>query len=182
MLLPPADIVALLSHFAPLFSRRVCLMLLVPIPWAGRVWALPFLSALTPSQRYAHLHGCRHKSVPLWARQLIRLVHRWLPDRSLVIVGDRGYATLPRLLDVVRPVATVITRLRLDACLVAPPPPRHPRQNGCPRIIGPRLPTLDQIHADPASVWTALTLTRWYGDRDRTIRFAITQRLCHTPR
>ena len=100
-------------------------MLLVPIPWAGRVWALPFLSALAPSERYAQRHGCRHKPVPLWARQLIRLVHRWLPDRSLVVVGDRGYAALD-LLDAVRPVATVITRLRLDARLVAPPPPRAP--------------------------------------------------------
>ena len=159
------------SHFVKVNGLRwVCLMLLVPIPWAGRVWALPFLSALAPSERYAQRHGCRHKPVPLWARQLIRLVHRWLPDRSLVVVGDRGYAALD-LLDAVRPVATVITRLRLDARLVAPPPPRLPRQNGRPRIVGPRLPTLDQVHADPATVWTALRLARWYGDRDRPIEY-----------
>jgi hypothetical protein len=77
-------------------------MFLVPIPWSGRVWALPFLSALAPSERYAQVHGCRHKPVTFWARQLIRLVHRWLPDRSLVVVGDRGYAALD-LLDAVRP-------------------------------------------------------------------------------
>jgi hypothetical protein len=29
--------------------RWVCVMLLVEIPWASRVWALPFLSALAPS-------------------------------------------------------------------------------------------------------------------------------------
>jgi hypothetical protein len=33
--------------------RWVCLMLLVPVPWAGRVWALPFLSVLAPSERYS---------------------------------------------------------------------------------------------------------------------------------
>ena len=33
--------------------RWVCLMLLVPVPWARRVWALPFLSVLAPSERYA---------------------------------------------------------------------------------------------------------------------------------
>ncbi len=33
--------------------RWVCVMLLVPIPWSTRVWALPFLSALAPSERYA---------------------------------------------------------------------------------------------------------------------------------
>src|SRR3712207_4672152 len=33
--------------------RWVCVMLLVEIPWTSRVWALPFLSALAPSERYA---------------------------------------------------------------------------------------------------------------------------------
>src|SRR3712207_3895863 len=33
--------------------RWVGLMLLVAVPWAGRVWALPFLSVLAPSERYA---------------------------------------------------------------------------------------------------------------------------------
>jgi hypothetical protein len=37
--------------------RWVCLMLLVPVPWAGRVWALPFLSVLAPSERYAAQSG-----------------------------------------------------------------------------------------------------------------------------
>lgn len=159
------------SHFVKVNGLRwVCLMLLAPIPWAGRVWALPFLSALAPSERYAHLHGRRHKPVTLWARQLIRLAHRWLPNRSLVVVGDRSYAALD-LLAALRPVATVITRLRLDARLVAPPPPRAPRQNGRPRIVGPRLPTLDQVRANPATVWTAATLARWYGDRDRRLEY-----------
>src|SRR6185436_1980451 len=32
--------------------RWVCMMVLAPIPWAKRVWALPFLSVLAPSERY----------------------------------------------------------------------------------------------------------------------------------
>src|SRR5437762_6125109 len=31
--------------------RWVCLMLLAPIPWAKRVWGLPFLTVLAPSER-----------------------------------------------------------------------------------------------------------------------------------
>jgi hypothetical protein len=42
--------------------RWVCLMLLVDVPWASRVWALPFLSALAPSERYAAERGRRHNS------------------------------------------------------------------------------------------------------------------------
>jgi len=33
--------------------RWLSLMLLVPIPWAKRIWALPFLTVLAPSQRYS---------------------------------------------------------------------------------------------------------------------------------
>jgi DDE superfamily endonuclease len=40
--------------------RWVCVMLLVEVPWASRVWALPFLSALAPSERYAAKRGLRH--------------------------------------------------------------------------------------------------------------------------
>src|SRR4051812_30248082 len=41
------------SHFVKTSGLRwLSLMLLAEIPWAGRVWALPFLTALAPSQRY----------------------------------------------------------------------------------------------------------------------------------
>ena len=52
------------SHFVKVNGLRwICLMLLVPIPWAGRVWALPFLTALAPSERSAAQRGARHKPV-----------------------------------------------------------------------------------------------------------------------
>jgi hypothetical protein len=38
-------------------------MLLVEIPSAARVWALPFLSALAPSERYAAKRRKRHKKI-----------------------------------------------------------------------------------------------------------------------
>ena len=42
------------GHFVKSSGLRwVCAMLLVEIPWASRVWALPFLSVLAPSERYA---------------------------------------------------------------------------------------------------------------------------------
>ncbi len=41
------------SHFVKASGLRwLCTMLLVPIPWAHRVWALPFLTVLAPSERY----------------------------------------------------------------------------------------------------------------------------------
>ena len=40
------------AHFVKTSDLRwMSLMLLAPVPWAGRVWALPFLTALVPSER-----------------------------------------------------------------------------------------------------------------------------------
>jgi hypothetical protein len=59
------------GHFVKASGLRwLSLMLLVPIPWAGRVWALPFLTALAPSERYARERGRRHKRLTDWGRQL----------------------------------------------------------------------------------------------------------------
>lgn len=157
------------SHFVKVRGLRwVCLMLLVPVPWAARVWALPFLTVLAPSQRAAQRQRRQFKPLTTWARQMIRQVHRWQPDRALVVVGDRTYAAL-ELLDAVRPVATLVTRLRLDARLFAPPPPRLPHQKGRPRLVGERLPNLTHYLQDVEAVWTELTVPHWYGEHDRPV-------------
>ncbi len=53
------------SHFVKASGLRwVCVsFLLAEIPWARRVWALPFLSVLAHSERYAKECGKRHKSL-----------------------------------------------------------------------------------------------------------------------
>jgi DDE superfamily endonuclease len=156
------------SHFVKVRGLRwMCAMLLVPIPWAGRVWALPFLSVLAPSERSTSGRR-RYKPLTTWARQIVRQIHRWAPERRMVVVGDRTYAAL-ELLNAVRPVATVVARLRLDARLFAPPPVRRPGQTGRPRLVGDRLPNLS-IHAtDVGAAWMSLTIDHWYGERDRPI-------------
>lgn len=160
------------SHFVKATGLRwICLMLLVPIPWAGRIWALPFLTALAPSERYDDERGRRHKALTEWAWQLLLVVRRWWPERAIVAIADSGYAALrllARCQALHRPI-TVITRLRLDAALYAPAPPRQPHQNGRPRKKGARLPTLATRAADPVTDWTPLMVTRWYGEQERTV-------------
>lgn len=151
--------------------RWVCLMLLVPVPWAKRVWALPFLTVLSPSERYYESRGRLGQTLLGRARQAIRLVRRWLPDRELRLVADNSYSAL-EWLDAVRQVATVITRLRLDAALYEPAAPRPRGQQGRPRKKGKRLPTVAQIAADEETVWQQVTVARWYGQGPRTIELA----------
>lgn len=128
------------EHFAKASGLRwVCMMLLVPIPWGGRVWALPFLSVLAYSERHATEFGKRHKKLTDWAWQMLLVVRRWWPNREIVAVGDSTYASL-KLLDRCRSLlpnpVTFVTRLRLDAALYEPAPPRRPGQMGRPRLKG----------------------------------------------
>jgi len=160
------------GHFVKASGLRwVCLMLLAPIPWAGRTWALPFLTALAPSERYDRQHHRRHKTLADWARQLLLVVRRWWPDRPLVAVADSSYAVLDLLAACrswTRPV-TVITRLRLDAALYAAAPPRYPGQRGRPRLKGHRLVTLAARADDAQTTWTPLTVAAWYGRTARMV-------------
>jgi len=151
--------------------RWVCLMLLVPIPWAARVWALPVLTALAPSARYAQAQGQQHKTITDWARQLLLTVSRWWPERAIIAVADRSYAALAFLAAcrAFRTPVTVITRLRLDAALYEPAPPRQPGQTGRPRLKGHRLPTLAAVATDPSTCWTSVTIAHWYGAGERPV-------------
>jgi len=155
--------------------RWVCAMLLVEIPWAARVWALPFLSALAPSERYAAKRGRRHKKITEWAWQLLLVVRRWYPQREIVAVADRAYASL-KLLDRCRSLSnpiTFITRLRLDAALYEPAPPRRPGQRGRPRLKGERLPNLSVVAEDPSTVWKpTTTIANWYGSAERMVEIS----------
>jgi hypothetical protein len=160
------------AHFVKASGLRwVCLMLLVAVPWARRVWALPFLTALAPSERANRERGRRHKALLDWARQLLLVLRRWWPERALVAVADSTYAALDFLAACqsrATPV-TVITRLRLDAALYAPAPPRRPGQRGRPRVKGQRLPTLATVAADPHRRWTPVTVPEWYGAGERVV-------------
>src|SRR5215211_832871 len=77
--------------------RWICVVLLAEVPWASRVWALPFLSALAYSERYATERGKRHKSLTEWAWQMLSLLRRWYPQRQIVAVADGAYASLKLL-------------------------------------------------------------------------------------
>jgi hypothetical protein len=163
------------SHFVKTSGLRwLSLMLLAEIPWAGRVWALPFLTLLAPSERYDQKRQRRHKTLPAWGRQMVLQLRRWLPERSIVLVVDSSYAALEFLgaLANRRQPITCITRLRLDAQLYAPAPPRYRGQIGRPRRKGKRLPSLRQRITDPKTRWRRITVPHWYGAGPRTILIA----------
>jgi DDE superfamily endonuclease len=160
------------SHFVKASGLRwLSLMLLVPIPWVGWVWALPFLTVWAPSERYNQECRGHHKKLTDWARQMLAQVRRWVPPREVIGVADSSFAVLTLLDDLRRlaPPVTLSTRLRLDAALYAPAPERPPGQPGRPRVQGTRLPTLPQALLDATTPWTSVTVASWHREPQRAV-------------
>ena len=153
--------------------RWISLMWLGQVPWAGRHWALPVLTVLAPSSRYYQQQGRRHKKITDWARQMVMQLRRWPPHRPLVLVGDNGYAVLDLLhcCQSLREPVTLIARLRLDAALYAPAPPRQPGQNGRPPLKGPRRPSLKSLLDQNRAAWHNAAVA-WYDGTTRTVELA----------
>jgi len=149
--------------------RWLSLMLLSPIPWAGRIWALPFLTVLAPSERYCRERSLRHKKLTDWARQVALQARRWRPGREIVLLGDSSFAALDLLTTLIRHGLISVTRLRLDAALYEPAPPRPPGVKGRPRKKGNRLPNLAQVLTDATTLWQPVTVTGWYGTPERRL-------------
>jgi hypothetical protein len=154
------------SHFVKASGLRwISMMLMVKVPWAKRVWGLPFLTALAPSERYYESSSRKHKKLTDWARQMGMQVRRWLPNRKLILVADSSYAALEllhNLSSLPKPVY-MVTQLRLDAALYEPAPQLKSRPIGRPRKKGKRLPTLSQVLTNKQTVWETVRINNWYG-------------------
>ena len=153
--------------------RWLACMVLAPLAWADRVWALPFLTALCPSERFYAQRGRGHQPLTARAWQIMRLVVRWLPGREIAFVADSSCAALELLAKVkTLPRGSMITRLRLDAALYDPPPQRAPGTRGRPRLQGQRRPTLAAVLAEERTPWTPLHVAQWYGAGPREVEVA----------
>lgn len=163
------------SHFVKASGLRwLSLMLLAPIPWAKRVWALPFLTVLAPSERSYQERKRAHKKLTDWARQVLLQVRCWLPGRKLVVVMDASFAAIDFLWQVAKlanPIC-LIARFRLDAALVAPAPECKPGQIGRPRKKGVRLPTLEQLLKNTRTSWKKMLIPNWVGEGRREVKIA----------
>ena len=112
------------SHFVKASGLRwISLMLLTPIPWAQRLWALPVMTVLAPSEGYYQARERQPQTMLARSVQMLKLLRRWLPERALVVVGDSAYAALDFLNTMRQLKLTFVTRLRLDAALYEPAPP-----------------------------------------------------------
>jgi hypothetical protein len=170
------------GHFVKASGLRwLSFLALTPVPWAGVVKALPVLTLLAPSERSNRQRGRRHKLLTDWARQGARQLCRWLPNRQIIFVGDSSFA-VHELAHAISSRGTLISRLRLDANLFAPPPPRTARSVGRPALKGTQLPKLKTQLTNPATPWRKITMSSWYGRKqDKTLEIASDTALWYRP-
>jgi DDE superfamily endonuclease len=167
------------KHVIRCFGLKwVAMMVLLPVPWAGRVWALPFLTALCWPPNSPHQR--RHKSSGEWVRQMTTQVRRWLPTRQLVLVVDGGFAAVALALACVASQVTLVTRLRLDAALYHPPAPQPKSKRGPKPTKGNRQRSLKVWAARSDTPWEELT-SEWYGGQRKTLRIFSRTALWYTP-
>ena len=151
--------------------RWVVLTLVVTPPWTTRCWALPILSVPAPTPQVSERLGLRHKTIAQWARQMIRVVRRWLPHVTITVLGDQAYSVVELAHACRRCGVRLIAPLRLDAVLHEAPPPRQPGTRGRPPLKGRRLPTLAERLNDAATPWQPLCV-RWYDGRVRCLQIS----------
>ena len=140
----------------------VVITLTIRPPWGGTPIAVPI------NVRVHKKHDAT--TTIAHAAAMLEEIAGWLPDRCLHLVADGAYATLAGA-DLPRTQLT--SRMRRDAALFEPAPPRTGRR-GRPRTKGERLPTPTQLSQTlPADAWTRIevdvrgtTRTRLIHTRD----------------
>src|SRR5215212_10304995 len=156
------------KHLVKCFGLRwIALMVLVPVPWSQRVWALPVLTTLSWPEGAGRRRA--HKTSIDWARQMVLQVRRWLPERELILVADGGYAAVELAHDCQRHRVTLICRLRLDAGLYDPPGPQPPGKRGPKPKKGPRQRRLTEWASSGETPWETITVD-WYGGERREMQ------------
>src|SRR3974390_370602 len=156
------------GHFVKASGLRwLSAMLLVHVPWADRIMALPFLTVLAPSKRFYADKLRSPKTLVDWARQAALQIRRWLPERYIVLVADSAFAAI-EFLAAVREHLCVVTRLRLDANLFAFPPPKR-NGRGRPAIKGKKLRKLSTILKNRNVRWQRCRVSLWYGRTNRLV-------------
>ena len=168
------------KHVIRCFGLKwVAMMLLVPVPWSQRLWALPFLTALCWPEKPRGPR--RHKTSVDWVRQMMQQVRRWLPGRRLVLVVDGGFAAVSLALACVTNKVVMVSRLRWDAALYHPPGPQPPGKRGPKPTKGKRQRSLQGWAERSDTPWETVEVTWYSGQRKNLWVFSRTA-LWYTPR
>jgi hypothetical protein len=153
------------------------MLLLVPGPWARRVWAMPFLPARcrpakqTDQRRHTtRVDGVRHMSKP---------VRRWLPGRRVVLVVEGGFSAVSLALAGVKHQVVMVSPVRWEAALYHQPGPQPPRKRGPKPLKGQRQRGRQTWAARSDTPWETVEVD-WYGGQRQQLGIFSHTALWHT--
>lgn len=151
--------------------KWVAMMVVTKLPWSVRIFALPFLTVLAPSQKANRARNKKHKTSVDWARQMCCQLRRWLPDMPIRLVVDGAFATAQLAWTALKLNIGLISRLRLDARLFDFPEekngPGRPAKRGR-RLLGPK--ALLESEKTP---WQEAEV-QWYRGRKKKVQYVTT--------
>jgi len=156
--------------------KWITVMVLTKFPWTGRIFALPFLTVLAPSEKANERSGKTHKTTIDWAIQIVMQIRRWLPDQVIIFTGDGGFANISLVWVCLKYKVYLVTRLRSDARLFDFPPERD--GPGRPAKKGKKLLTPKEIFKTTDIQWIK-TDVQWYGGILKTVEFVTLTCLWH---
>jgi DDE superfamily endonuclease len=149
------------KHVIRCFGLKwVSMLLLVPVPWARRVWALPRCTVRCwPAAKNSRQ---RHQTSIDRVRQMLTPVRRWWPGRRLVVVVEGGFAAVSLALAGVKHQVGMVSRLRWDAALSHQPGPQPPGKRGRKPSKGKRQRRLQAWVERADTPWEDVEVD-WYG-------------------
>jgi len=156
----------------------LCLMLIVPVPWSSRYWALPFWTILQPSKKANEAAGKRHKTSIDWTIQALKSIRRWEPTRFIILLVDGGFASFDLLEECCRMHITLICRLRIDAKLYDFPPEPIKGKRGRKPKKGALLPSLKTLAKDENQPWKKAVIP-WYQEGEKSVSYISGVALMH---
>ncbi len=113
-------------------NHWVVVGLAIPLPGTSKIYCLPIHAML-------HVAGKNHKSEATLAKEMLRDLLGWFPDRKLVFLGDGAYSTKNLLGDLDARV-TYVGVMRADAAIYDPLVPKQSKsKRGRKPGKGPRL-------------------------------------------
>jgi len=159
----------------------LCLMLIVPVPWSSRYWALPFWTILQPSKKADEEASKHHKTSIDWTIQALKVIRRWEPIRNIMLLVDGGFASFELLQECCRLHISLICRLRIDSRLYEFPTEPIPGKRGPKQKKGKRLPSLKILAEDQTQPWVKAILP-WYQGGKKEISYISGVALMHKTR
>ena len=131
--------------------------------WPQRSICFPLLLRLHRKQR-AFADPSQYQSRSQLLLEMVSLMAKWLPERTFWLLADGAYANSVVVSDLPKNVILISRTMTTALLFDLPPQPGGKRGRGRPRIKGKPLAKPRDMVKDPATEWTALTLTL-YGEK-----------------